>query len=319
MDFKSLTYFVTVARELNITKAAAMLNMSQPPLSNQIKQLEEEIGTQLFVRNKRGLSLTPTGTILLRRANQILELASNTRREITYYETKMSGELKIGVVEGRAPFLLSQWLSGFCEEFPLVSYTVRSGSSDDLLDQLNNHVIDLAVIAAPYNQEMLTGICVGRVPWVVIIPRSHPLAGREGSSIPLSALENEALIIPERGSRVAAIEQWFMEKNLTPNIRCKTSHYVDAVSLVEQGIGLCIFPQSTYTPNPHIVTRILTEPPKYAEYVMVHLKRSVMSELSEAFWDYVTDYIEEAQASGCSGDGTRKRDEFAIPEGAVML
>lgn len=317
MDFKSLTYFVTVAKELNITKAAAVLNMSQPPLSNQIKQLEEEIGAQLFIRNKRGLSLTPTGNILLRRANQILELASDTRREISNYETGLSGELKIGVVEGRAPFLLSQWISGFCEEFPLVSYTVRSGSSDDLLDQLNNHIIDLAVIAAPYNQEMLDGLCVGRVPWVVIIPKDHPLSLIEGDSIPLSALENEPLIIPERGSRVAAIEQWFDEQNITLNIRCKTSHYVNAVSLVERGIGLCIFPQSTYTPNPHIVTKILTGPPKYAEYVIVHSKRSVMSELAEAFWDYVNDYIEERLTA--NHDNALERNEFALPDGSEML
>ena len=90
MDFRSLTYFITVAGELNITKAAALLNMSQPPLSSQIRQLEEDLGTKLFIRSKRGLTLTPAGTILYKRAQQILELADHTRQEISSYETFLS-------------------------------------------------------------------------------------------------------------------------------------------------------------------------------------------------------------------------------------
>ena len=317
MDFRSLTYFLTVAGELNITKAAALLNMSQPPLSSQIKQLEEDLGTQLFIRSKRGLSLTPAGLIFYKRAQQILELADHTRQEISNYETFLSGELRIGVVEGRAPFLLSRWIRGFSEEFPLVSYTIRSGSSDDLLDQLSHHLLDLAVIAAPYNSELLQGIPVGRTPWVAIIPRDHPLAGTDSKEILLTDLADIPLIIPERTSRVTAIGQWFSEKKISPHICCKTSHYIDAVSLVEQGVGVCIFPQSTYTPNPHVVIRLITQPAKYAEYVLVSSRAAVTSDLADAFMDYVQDFLEEDQMH--TGRFRTKEAEFTLPADADLL
>ena len=91
MDLRNLRYFVTVAEELNITRAAAVLKMSQPPLSNRIKQLEENLGTTLFIRRKRGLQLTSTGKILYKRARQVLELADHTREEINEAAGIISG------------------------------------------------------------------------------------------------------------------------------------------------------------------------------------------------------------------------------------
>lgn len=108
MDLRSLKYFVVVAQELNITRAAEKLNMSQPPLSNQIKALEEELGVTLFIRGKRHLQLTEAGSLLLRRANQVLELTDKTRQELREMQDGLSGTISIGMVEGRAPFLVSR-------------------------------------------------------------------------------------------------------------------------------------------------------------------------------------------------------------------
>ena len=317
MDFKTLHYFVTVAEELNITRAAERLNMSQPPLSTQIRLLEEDYGTQLFIRNKKGLMLSPTGEILYKRARQILELAEHARLEVDSYEKELSGNLRLGTVEGRAPFLLARWIAGFTEEFPLVTYTVRSGGSDDILDQLYHHLLDIAVIAAPYNQERLYGFPVSSEPWVAIIPKEHPLAAKEGRQIRLSDLSGEPLIVPERPSRVEAIEHWFEEKNLHPVFRAKTSNYIDAVSLAEQGVGICIFPQSTYTPNPLVVTRLITDPPKKLEYVLVYTKDGALSELAETFRDFVEDFLAEDQLH--SSRFAPKEEEFTIPENAALL
>lgn len=317
MDFRLLHYFVTVAEELNITRAAAVLKMSQPPLSSRIKQLEQDLGTVLFIRRKRGLQLTSTGKIFYKRAKQILELADHTREEVMNYENELSGHLMLGTVEGRAPYLLARWIAGFREEFPLVTYTLRSGGSDDILEQLQRHLIDLAIIAAPYNSELLEGFSVGRQPWVALLPVNHPLAKKVGNEIYLSDLEGEPLILPERSSRVEAIERWFSQENLTPKMVCKCSNYMNAVALVEQNVGVCIFPQSTYTPNSYITTKLIADSPKYAEYMLVYTKDHPLSELAESFRDYVKDSLEEGKGELDSPDW--KTEEFSLPEGATFL
>ena len=103
MDIKSLSYFVTVAEELNITKAAEKLNISQPPLSIQIRNLEIELDTVLFIRGKRKLELTESGRLLYRRAKEILSLTSQAEEEIRSMKHGLSGTISLGLVEGTAP------------------------------------------------------------------------------------------------------------------------------------------------------------------------------------------------------------------------
>ena len=258
MELRTLRYFVVVAQELNITRAAERLNMSQPPLSNQIKALEEELGAQLLIRGKRYLQLTEAGTLLYRRAVQILDIAEKTRQEISDLQSEMSGLLSIGCVEGRAPFYLSRWIAGFKEEYPRVQYSLWNGSSDDILDRLREGLLDIAVIAAPYDSEHLHSFAVGREPWVAMFSKEHPLARLEGDTIPLKYLADEPLIVPSRKSRISAIRSWFREINAEPNILCEMSNYLDAVALTERNVGISIFPQTTYTPNDLLVSKVIT-------------------------------------------------------------
>ena len=217
MDLRSLYYFVTVAEERNITRAAERLNMSQPPLSAQIKGLEEELGIQLFIRGKRQLTITDAGVLLLRRAKQILELAAQTQHELKSMEG-LSGNLNISLVEGRAPYLLARWIAGFRAEFPKVTVHLWNGSGDDVLERLNRGLADLALVAAPYNAELMEGITVGREPWVAILSRQHPLAQEEGDFLPLRKLVGQPLFIPSRQSRAEAVRTWFEELGEEPLI-----------------------------------------------------------------------------------------------------
>ena len=293
MDFRNLQYFVTVAQELNFTRAAGKLQMSQPPLSNQIKALEQELGVQLFVRGKRHMTLTDAGVLLLQRAVQILEMGEKTRRDLASMGNELSGTICLGMVEGRAPYLAARWIAGFREEYPLVRYELWNGSSDDVLDQLHRGLADLAVIAAPYDEEHLDGFVVGREPWVAMISRRHPLADLPGTELPLSSLVGQPLIIPRRKSRVEAIRRWFAGIGAEPDILCEMSNYMDAVALAEQNVGISIFPQTTYTPNAHVVSKLITQPARQVEYVLVwernqHLKTNLVRE----FTGYVRDFIE---------------------------
>lgn len=304
MDLRSLRYFVTVAEELNITRAAERLNMSQPPLSNQIKGLEEELGTQLFIRGKRRLKLTETGALLYRRAVQMLELSERTRQEISSMDG-LSGSVNISLVEGRAPYLLARWIAGFRGEFPNVKFRLWNGGGDEVLDRLYHGLADLAVVAAPYDTEQLEGFQVGREPWVAIIPQNHPLAQEPGNFIELEKLVGEPLVVPSRQSRISAIRAWFDELNAEPNIICELSNYMDAVALTEQEVGIAIFPQTTYNDTDLVVKKVITRTARQVEYVLVWGKHQHNSGLIREFINFVQDCLEEEKEN---------RQKYRLPE-----
>ncbi|MDO4478939.1 MAG: LysR family transcriptional regulator [Lachnospiraceae bacterium] len=313
MDFRVLRYFITVAQELNFTRAAEKLNMSQPPLSNQIKLLEEDLGVQLFIRGKRHLTLTEAGSFFYTRANQMLELADKTRRDLAYMNNNLTGKICLGIVEGRPPYLAARWITGFREEFPMVRFEIWNGSSDDVLDHLHRGLADLAIIAKPYDHEHLNAIAVDKEPWVAIIPKNHPLAQREGDSISLMDLKDEPLITPRRESRVEEIRQWFRDiAGQDPTILCEMSSYVDVVALAEQNAGIGIFPQTTYTPNEMVVSKMIVDSPKILEYCLVWQKSHPISSLVQEFINYVEDFIEEDRMH--SQRFQVKTQEFELPE-----
>ena len=287
MELRTLHYFTVVAQELNITKAAEVLNMSQPPLSTQIRQLEQELGVPLFIRGKRRLRLTEEGSLLLRRATQILDLTDITRQELASQSKGMGGTIYLAMVEGRAPYLCAQWIAGFRAQYPLVRYSLWNGSGDEVLERLHKGLADLAIIAAPYDTEHLEGFSVGCEPWVAIIPQNHPLAHQEGTQVPLAQLVGQPLIVPTRKSRVEAIRQWFAAIGAEPDILCEMSNYVDAVALAEQGVGISIFPQTTPTPSQLVCSKTITQPARHVEYVLVWNRGQRLSRLGQEWVRFV--------------------------------
>ena len=273
MDLRALHYFVVVAEELNITRASERLNMSQPPLSAQIKGLEEELGVQLFIRGKRHLTITDAGMHLYRRARQILELSEQTQQELMSMEG-LSGDLNISLVEGRAPYLLARWISGFRSEFPRVAIHLWNGSGDEVMERVQRGLADLALVATPYNAEQLDGFSVGREPWVAMMSKDHPLAAEGGQFLPLRRLVGQPLYIPSRRSRLDSIRAWFEELGEEPTIAGDLSN-------------------TTYNVSDLIVTKIITESARQVEYALVWKRNDRQTELQQEFINYVQDCMEE--------------------------
>lgn len=296
MDLRSLSYFSVVAEELNFTRAAERLCMSQPPLSNQIKALEEELGVSLFIRGGRSLQLTEAGKLLYRRAAQLLDLANRTREEVGSMALGLSGTICLGSVAGRAPFLSAQWIAGFREEYPLVRFEMENGSSDDVIDKIMRGMMELGVIAAPYDNENLEGIPVGTEPWCAIMSEKNPLARREGDSIPLKELASQPLIVPHRRSRIDEIRKWFGSVGAEPRIIGEHSNFIDALAMAQADVGITIFPQTLPDAIPGTVSRKIVEPSRQAQYILVWKRNASLSELSRAFVEYVCDYLEEHPA-----------------------
>lgn len=289
MDIRLIRYFLEVAEELNITRAAENLHMAQPPLSRQIQLLEQELGVTLFSREKRHLRLTEEGELLKHRAEQILTLVEKTESELREYRHGVSGTLYIGSVEGRGPYLLSRWIAGFRSRYPEVQYNLWNGSSDDATSRLNKGLCDLALIVEPFDGEHLESLRVSSEPWAAMIPRDHSLALKEGETVELRELVGEPLIIPSRKSRTQEIIGWFSQIGEEPTILCELSHYLNAFELVKQGVGLAIFPASTgmNIESSEVVTKRIVNPGHMANYVLVWDRTRKLPTAAEKFMEYV--------------------------------
>ncbi len=289
MDIRTIRYFLEVAQEQNITRAAENLHMAQPPLSRQMQLLEEELGVRLFEREKRRLVLTEEGAILKNRGEQIVELLEKTESEIREYRRGVSGTLYIGSVEGQGPALLAHWIAGFREKYPNVQYNLWNGSSDDATSRLLKGLCDLALIVEPFDSEALASIHVSSEPWSAMIPGEHPLAMREGNEVQLKELVGHPLIIPSRKSRTQEIIGWFDGIGETPTILCELSHYLNAFELVKHGVGIAIFPQSTGAniESDEVLMKTIVQPEHTADYVLVWDKQRRLSTAAEKFIEYV--------------------------------
>lgn len=287
MELRTLQYFVTVAEELNITRAAEKLHMSQPPLSAQIKNLESELDTVLFIRGKRRLKLTESGQLLYRRAKDILSLAERTRSEVLAMGEGMRGTISIGLVEGMAPDIAAEWFAGFMKQHPNVRFRILDGSTDDLLEKLRSGIISLAVITSPCDHSLLHSFHVGEEQMAALMSKSHPLAQMTDRKVRVADLVGENLIVPSRRAVIDTIYKWFREVNAEPRIVCEMDSYLDAAALAGRQVGISIYPRTAYIPNDSLVFKEIAGREKKMEYLFVWRKGHTLPVIEEKFIDFV--------------------------------
>lgn len=289
MELRHIRYFLTLAEEGSFTKAAEKLLIAQPPLSRQIKDLEDELGTELFVRSSRGVTLTEAGEKFRQYAMQIDYLSNQSVDVIREMNRGLQGTLYLASVEGRAPHMVSEWIAGFHKKYPQVEFNLWNGNSDDVINRLQNGLCDIAIIVGPYDQERMDGLFIYEEPWVAMIPASHPLAQIAGDEIALEELAPYDLIIPSRHSRLQEITGWFAQANATPRIVCRIAHVLNAYELTEQNVGIAIYPAAagTYADTSRVCIKKLKNPSVSAEYFLTKTKERPLTYVAEEFWRYV--------------------------------
>lgn len=291
MELRVLKYFVTVAEELNITKAAEKLNISQPPLSNQIRALEDELDTVLFIRGKRHLQLTESGKLLYRHAKEILNLSGKASEEIKLMGKGVNGTISIGLVEGSAPDIASKWIESFIHKYPDVKFRIMDGNSDELIERLRSGLINLAVITSPYDQTLLNGFKVGQEKMTAFMSRDNPLASLPGDTINLEDLKDQRLIVPSREAIITMIYKWFKEVGSEPHIACRMDNYLDVAALAGCNIGVSLFPRTSYVLNQRIIAKEIVNSGRYVEYMFVWLKGKPLPITDETFIDFVKNQL----------------------------
>ncbi len=291
MEIRVLKYFVTVAEELNITRAADRLNISQPPLSNQIKNLEQELDTVLFIRGKRHLQLTESGRLLYRYAKEILSLSEKSSNEIKLMGRGMHGTVSIGLVEGSAPDIASKWIESFIRKYPDIKFRIMDGNSDELIERLRSGLINLAVITSPCDQTLLNSFKVGQEKMTAFMSRENPLSSLPGETLELAALKDQPLIVPSREYMNDMIYKWFKEIDSEPKIVCKMDNYLDVAALAGCNVGISLFPKTSYVLNQKIVAKEIVNSGREVEYLFVWLKGKPLPIADEAFIEFVRQSI----------------------------
>lgn len=150
MDIRVLEYFLTVAREESITTAAQALHMTQPPLSRQMRELEEELGKTLFIRGKK-ISLTEDGMILRKRASEIIELFEKTKTETSTSHNEISGTVDIGGPESEGMRIIAKTIKEVTDNYPKIDFQIFSSNSFDTIEHLDKGLIDFGILSEPVN------------------------------------------------------------------------------------------------------------------------------------------------------------------------
>lgn len=180
VEIRVLRYFLEIARASNMSRAADTLHISQPTLSKQIKDLEQELGKKLFRRSSTGLSLTDEGMLLRKRAEDILDMVDKTANEFQALNDIMGGEVRIGCAESHQIKYLARTICRFQKSYPLFRYHLTSGGTEQVLERLDRGLIDLAIIAEPPNLAKYSYLELPESDiWGLIMKKEDPLSQKE--------------------------------------------------------------------------------------------------------------------------------------------
>ena len=208
MEIRVLRYFLTVVREESITKAADILHITQPTLSRQLSQMEEDVGVKLFNRGSRRITLTNEGILLRRRAEEILQLVDKTEKELIEQEEQVEGKISIGCGEIAAVQVLPKLIKTFREKYPQVTFEIFTATADLVKEQMDKGLLDIGLLLEPVDMEKYDFIRLEvKERWVVLMRPDSPLAEKETvTAKDLSALP---LILPRRMNVQSEIASWF--------------------------------------------------------------------------------------------------------------
>lgn len=247
MDFRRLRYFVTVAEQLNFRRAAEALNTSQPSLSQQIRALETELGFPLFERTKRRVRLTRAGSVYLAGVRAAIAEVDASGQRALQAQAGLRGTLAIGAVGMVMIDHLPQLVRRFRSSFPEVTLSVTILRNPDIVDALRSGRIELAFANAVEPQGDIETQLLWPLPWWVVLPTDHPLAGHE--RVDLAELAGENLIThPRRGGAGGAkgeLVAFCRERGFTPAAITEVAEVADLetlIGLVACGLGVTILP-----------------------------------------------------------------------------
>ena len=277
MKFRHLRYFATLAEELSFTAAARRLHISQPPLSQQIREFEEQIGTSLFERTSRRVELTPAGMALLKRARSILDQVDAAGAEARAIGEGLTGTLDIGTTGSVLMGPLSPLLVHYRRLHPDVAVRLHELSPYDQIAALEARRTDISFVRTPIVGDELVDEPGWAEPVAVALPTGHPLTARE--KLVLTDLADQDLVwLRLRDSGFAQyLRHTCIEVGFMPRISQEVVEAYSLASLVEAGFGLALVPNSIRNATrAGVVYRDLVDPPQANVRMVYHHRHSAV-------------------------------------------
>lgn len=239
MDIRVLQYFLAVAREESITKAAETLHMTQPPLSRQLKDLEDELGKQLFIRGSKKVTLTEEGMLLRKRAAEMVELMELTKAEIRAEGSAINGDVYIGCAETDAMRLLVRIIKSIHEKYPEIHFHLSSGNAEDITERLDRGLLDFGVFIDPTDLRKYEFIKLPAIDrWGVLMRKDSLLA--EKSSITFNDLSGLPLIFTNQEMASNEFSGWSGGEFEKLNIVATYNLPYIASLMVEENVGYAL-------------------------------------------------------------------------------
>lgn len=291
MELRVLQYFLAVAREQSISGAAESLYLSQPTLSRQLKELEEKLGKQLFIRGNRRITLTEEGMILRKRAEEILELVKKAEDEISLSDDMVAGDISIGAGETDGVRFLARAAQELQKKYPLIHVHIVSGDRVTVTEELDRGLIDFGLIFGEIDASKYEYIQVPyKDVWGVIMRRDSPLAEKE--RITAEDLLDKPLIISRQAFQNAEFREFFPCGQEKLNIVATYNLLFNGSLMVDEGMGYAISFDKliNVSGDSHLCFRPL-EPKREAGMSIVWKKYSMFSKATEKFLQKLQEMI----------------------------
>lgn len=289
MELRILRYFLVVAREENMTKAAKLLHITQPTLSRQIMQLEAEFGVKLFRRSNHSIILTPEGLLLKRRAQELVDLADKTAQELLTPEETISGEIAIGCGETKNLEYVADLMNEFRKLYPDVYFSLYTGIADDVKERIEKGILDFGILIEPVDISKYNFLNLPYTDqWVAVVPAGHRLAKQ--SCIRPADLVGEPLVMASRASVKSQLDRWFgpYADQMDMAVYLNLSAFNKDI-LVRHGLGIAL---GLYFPSVHRAVKLIPlEPAIENGSVLVWKKNECISPTIARFIAFMKDYI----------------------------
>lgn len=282
MDIKKLIYFVTIVEEGNISAASKKLHIAQPPLSSQLKMLEEELGIKLMERGSRNITLTEGGKLLYKRAKNIIELAEATKRELEDFENGEQGTFSLGTVSSSGAILLSRRVIKFHKDYPKIYFHIHEGNTYELLELLTAGIIEMAIVRTPFKMDKFNGVFLDEEPMIAVMRSELNFNGNE-SKIKLKSLEGKPVIIYRR-LKSLIVSSCNIE-GFEPTIFCENDDARTTLMWAQAGLGIAIIPKSAFDiiNDENMIYKVIDDKNLYTKIGAIWMKNRYLSSIAKSF------------------------------------